>query len=459
MEEINISKNIKEEINEYDNINSSPLRPGRSYDNTINRNMGNSKFTAYNISNENNNRILNLEKYNNIRPVNQTQKSVGYRCGYHCGSYLCPYMHHCQLNHIHFHHIHIPHTHICPRMNNITTRNITRVDDNQIENTKDEDLINEVAELRNECQKFKEELERTKNENEVGNKYIKLLENKISSKERREYDRIENNINSNKFDDEDEKEERNTRKNYNKYHDMLDKSFGVLNSVSNKCEDRKGQVKGDVNYYYNRDPDYDELIEAQKKWLDNLPEKYFASKRIDNLNYNNNSTFSNTNQTGTRERFNDDNFDVNNDNYNDIYFNNMSNFNKGNNSYYNKDKPNNQFNFDRNSNKYNPNNIIDNNIQKLDDQKLPLSKIDQNYIQNYNKEKNIIKDENVPKGYFNLNNDKNNNNMIIVEINITKIIAVVKMHLILETKRKMIEIIMLMIYLKIIQVELTIIII
>ena len=208
MEEINISKNIKEEINEYDNINSSPLRPGRSYDNTINRNMGNSKFNAYNISTENNNRILNLEKYNNIRPVNQTQKSVGYRCGYHCGSYLCPYMHHCQLNHIHFHHIHIPHTHICPRMNNITTTNITRVDDNQIENTKDEDLINEVAELRNECQKFKEELERTKNENEVGNKYIKLLENKISSKERREYDRIENNINMMKMRKKKETQER-----------------------------------------------------------------------------------------------------------------------------------------------------------------------------------------------------------------------------------------------------------
>ena len=67
----------------------------------------------------------------------------------------------------------------------------------------------------------------------------------------------------------------------NKYHDMLNKSFEVLNSVSNKCDDEKGKVKGGVNYYVNKDPDYDELIEAQKKWLDNLPEKFNISRKND----------------------------------------------------------------------------------------------------------------------------------------------------------------------------------
>lgn len=95
----------------------------------------------------------------------------------------------------------------------------------------------------------------------------------------------------------------------NRYHNMLDRSFEVLNSVSNKCDDNKGKMKGDLNYYVNKDPDYDELIEAQKKWLDNLPEKYFMQKKIDILNYNNNSTYSNTNGTFTKERFNEENIE------------------------------------------------------------------------------------------------------------------------------------------------------
>ena len=269
MEEINTDKDYKEEeYNERYNINntnlSHPLRLDRSYDNTINRKTKNINFTTYNITSENNNRKLNLEKYTNIRQLNQSsQSSLGYRCGYHCGSQLCPYMNHCYLHHVHFHHIHIPHNHFCPRLNNSVTQR--KVGSQQLNS----DLLNEVAELRKDCRKFKEELEKTKNENEVGNKYIQLLEKQINIKEKKD---ININVKRPHIEvDEDENEENVKRekgtKLENKYHDMLNKSFEVLNSVSNKCDDEKGKVKGGVNYYVNKDPDYDELIEAQKKWI------------------------------------------------------------------------------------------------------------------------------------------------------------------------------------------------
>ena len=283
-EEINTDKDYKEEeYNERYNINntnsSHPIRLDRSYDNTINRKTKNINFTSYNITSENNNRKLNLEKYTNIRQLNQSsQSSLGYLCGYQCGSQLCPYMNHCYLHNIHFYHMHIPHNHFCPRLNNSVTQR--KVRSQQLNS----DLLNEVAELRKDCRKFREELEKTKNENEVGNKYIQLLEKQINIKEKKD---ININVKRPYIEvDEDENEEEDAKRKAgtkleNKYHDMLNKSFEVLNSVSNKCDDEKGKVKGGANYYVNKDPDYDELIEAQKKWLDNLPEKFNISRKND----------------------------------------------------------------------------------------------------------------------------------------------------------------------------------
>ena len=396
MEEINTNNfyESKKQNSRYDtNINSKfPNRLERSFDNTLNRNLENQNFTSYNITTDNNKRQINLEKYNNISPINQTsKKSLGYTQGVQCSSYLCPYLHHCNLHHIHFHHIHIPHSHFCPRLHNSSS--FKKVGNQQLNN----DLINEVAELRNECRKFKEELEKTKNENEVGNKYIKLLENKINSRDKKDI-----NINMNgeeNFDEGEDEKNENIKKETNlenRYHNMLDRSFEVLNSVSNKCDDNKGKMKGDLNYYVNKDPDYDELIEAQKKWLDNLPEKYFMQKKIDILNYNNNSTYSNTNGTFTKERFNEENIEENdifndNENYNEKYYNNMSNFNK------NRD---NKFNNNLNINKNNK----DSNLN-LDNPKFPINQIKQNYKRNYNKDNinNIDKDINKKNKYNDLN--------------------------------------------------------
>ena len=211
----------------------------------------NLNFNLYNISPQKNpnSRLVNIRPIINQKLNNN--KSINHHL--HC----CQ----CVNSHYHVHHFCIPHNynnHICPRLNKIQKSN--------------DDLLNEIADLKQECQKFKDELEKTKSENEIGNKYIKLLENKINLNEYNINDK-EDNI-------------------QNKYHSMLDKSFEVLNSVSNKCDNDKAKLKGNVMYYAQKEPDYDTLIEAQKRWLDNLPEKYINYNKNNNIN-NNNSTFPN----------------------------------------------------------------------------------------------------------------------------------------------------------------------
>ena len=312
----------------------------------------NLNFNSYNISSQNpNSRLINMQKYNNIRPITQPKKNINSNY-LHCPSCFCP------SSHYHIHHFHIPHTytHICPRLNKLEG-----IQSN-------EDLLKEISELKEECKKFKDELEKTKSENEIGNKYIKLLENKINLKQ---------------YDIKDPSEEMLG----SKYHSMLDKSFEVLNSVSNKCEDEKGKLRGNVYYYSTKGPDYDSLIEAQKRWLDNLPEKYcnyIKNNFNNNNNAYNNSTFSNTN-----EKFGE--FDNDNSHYNEKYFNNMRNFNKTSDSNINnnikdnseiiiKKNPNTFPEFNLNNNNYNePNNfgynITENKEPDLEEQ-IPQEEMD-----------------------------------------------------------------------------------
>ena len=318
----------------YNNINinnTSPRRQGRSFDIHLDKNTGNPNIKSYNISTKDYKSKFNLEKDDNrYRRMDQSfQGNCDNRCLLQCPSFFCPYLNHCNLHHIHYHHIHIPHSHFCPRLNYDL-----RYRKEEIKKSKEnDDLLNEIAELRNECRMFKEELEKTKNDNQVENKYIKLLENKIISREKNNYNIIQNEERDDFGKDEDNLED--------KYHNMLNKSFEVLNSVSNKCDDKKGKIQGDVNYYINKEIDYDELIEAQKNWLDNLPENYSAQKKFDSSGFNNISTFANTNGTNnnSKERFNDNNNNIeenfnntdifnNSDKYNERYYNNMSNFNK-----------------------------------------------------------------------------------------------------------------------------------
>ena len=145
------------------NNNSPKMQESKSFndDNIPLKKQENLNFNTYNISSQNpNSRLINIEKYNNIRPITQTRKSPNSNY-LHCPSCFCP------NSHYHIHHFHIPHTytHICPRL--------TKLENAQ----SNEDLLKEIAELKKECKKFRDELEKTKSENELGNKYIKLLEN------------------------------------------------------------------------------------------------------------------------------------------------------------------------------------------------------------------------------------------------------------------------------------------
>ena len=179
-------------------------------------------YTSFQNSNQNNKLLSSYERYKNQKLLNSAQINTN-----HC--------HKCHPHHFHIHHIHIPQGRLYEALN---LKNLN------LGNTSD--LMKEVLELKNECRKFREELNKNQNEKIAGDLYIKELENK--------------NININE------------ENNFNRYHEMLDKGFEVLNSVSQKCSDENAKTKGGIYYYKNKDNDYNKLIEAQKNWIDNLPE-------------------------------------------------------------------------------------------------------------------------------------------------------------------------------------------
>ena len=149
-------------------------------------------------------------------------------------------------------------------------------------NKKNDDLINEIVYLKKNLQKIENELNRTKNEKDACNFYIKELEKELNKSN------MSNELQNSK------KRAMNYAKmrDYEKYHDMLNKSFEVLDSVSNQCTNPKGKTKGGVNYYFNRDKDYDSVIKAQRDWINNLPN----SLNKENENENNINFYNNDNE-------------------------------------------------------------------------------------------------------------------------------------------------------------------
>ena len=215
-------------------------------------------YTSFQNSNQNNKLLSNYERYKNQKLLNSVQINTN-----HC--------HKCHPHHFHIHHIHIPQGRLYEALN---LKNLN------LGNTSD--LMKEVLELKNECRKFREELNKNQNEKIAGDLYIKELENK--------------NINI------------NDENNFNRYHEMLDKGFEVLNSVSQKCNDENAKTKGGIYYYKNKDNDYNKLIEAQKNWIDNLPEN--------NTFPQNNQLFHNTSPLNKTYQINDQ--------LNSILFNNKN---------------------------------------------------------------------------------------------------------------------------------------
>ena len=204
-------------------------------------------YTSFQNSNQNNKLLSSYERYKNQKLLNSAQINTN-----HC--------HKCHPHHFHIHHIHIPQGRLYEALN---LKNLN------LGNTSD--LMKEVLELKNECRKFREELNKNQNEKIAGDLYIKELENK--------------NININE------------ENNFNRYHEMLDKGFEVLNSVSQKCNDENSKTKGGIYYYKNKDNDYNKLIEAQKNWIDNLPEN--------NTFPQNNQLFQNTSPLNKTYQIND----------------------------------------------------------------------------------------------------------------------------------------------------------
>ena len=256
-------------------------------------------YTSFQNSNQNNKLLSSYERYKNQKLLNSAQINTN-----HC--------HKCHPHHFHIHHIHIPQGRLYEALN---LKNLN------LGNTSD--LMKEVLELKNECRKFREELNKNQNEKIAGDLYIKELENK--------------NINN---------DEEN---NFNRYHEMLDKGFEVLNSVSQKCNDENAKTKGGIYYYKNKDNDYNKLIEAQKNWIDNLPEN--------NTFPQNNQLFQNTSPLNKTYQINDQ--------LNNILFNNKNR----------KTSPNN-YNPNEQNKMIDSNNDYDNeqNRNQLNNEKFPNKK-------------------------------------------------------------------------------------
>ena len=291
----------------------SPLSYEKSYNDTFQRGNLNTAFTTNNNNNLTNNNLSSFERYKNQQLLNKAKIPLfPFNDKVHNSSTITQRCNHCHSHRFHIHHIHLPRRHLYDILNieNLAElKNIEKSFDSQ------NILLKEVTELRNECRKFKEELDKKNNDNnyaEQNNNNLNNMNNEgnfNNTANNAPNDNMNNNNlqkdnNNYNFMDENEK-----NKNMNRYYDMLDKSFGVLNSVSNKCDDIKGKMKGGINYYLFKDPDYNELIQAQKNWVNKLPENIGTQSYLNNnpnMSYNNNDSQNNPqrNQNSNNNKFN-----------------------------------------------------------------------------------------------------------------------------------------------------------
>ena len=173
-------------------------------------------------------------------------------------------------------------------------------------------LLNEINNLKKEYNKVKNELEKAKNKKDASLSYIIELENEISNK----------NTKSSKI------------KNDGNYPKMLNRSYEVFDSFPNKLNYVDGKIKSGCNYYYNKKPDYKILIDAQKDWINKLPDNNIIknselyndqchSSNFCNAFYNrnlNNFKYGNKNQRLGLYKIN-----IDNNNYQSGFNNNINN--------------------------------------------------------------------------------------------------------------------------------------
>ena len=341
MEQLYSNKYFNEENYGQTNNLTNPIKIDKSFNNSFQRENLNTAYTTFENISQTKNNISNFERYKNQQLLNKARSpTFQCNCSCHFSTKITPRCNHCHCHHHHFHihHIHIPRQNINDILNIENLSNIKKATNSF---TNSNNLLKEVTELRNECRRFKEELDRNNNEKNAGNIYIRELENEIYSKNDND---INDNINNNN-----KQNERNN--NFNRYHDMLNKSFEILKSVSNKSKEKNCKTKGEVYYYMNKNDDYDRLIQAQKKWIDNLPENNnIIPHDLDTNNFGISKTYSINDQNQ------DDAENIYNNNYLDD--NSLNNPNQRNNNKYNNYLDNNSLN---NPNQRNNNNNLDNN--------------------------------------------------------------------------------------------------
>ena len=330
-------------------------------------------YTTFQNSNKESKYFTSFDKYKNQQLLNSAQIR-NHRC------------HNCHPHCFHIHHIHIPQERLYEALN-LQNFNYTS------------DLMKEVSELKNECRKFREELEINRNEKNAGNTYIRELENNLY--------KSQNNI------------ENENDVNFNRYHDMLDKSFELMNSVSKKCDNNDAKMKGGIYYYKDKDNEYNKLIESQKTWIDNLPE---------NIDYNNNIE-KNINLDNLNEKDNNNNNYIQNDlnvlnapnkKKSGLYFDAKRNNNKGyiikkgeqmNNNINENNGENilkNNYNTDPNIKDKNKFNFVNNLLNQSNNNKNSFAKNNNNIIID-EKENNDA--ENLNKNEYNNEDNLNNNNI------------------------------------------------
>ena len=319
--------------------------------------------------------------------------------------------------------INVPEIHCVPVFDygqSFTQMNSSLISKNEEMNKKNDDLFNEIIYLKRNLRMVENELNRTRTEKDASELYIKELEKELFKLNTDNNLYIENNNNNNINDSKRRLVNSVKMRDYGRYHDMPNKSFEVLDSVSNKCNDPNGKTKGGVNYYYNRDQDYNNVIDSQKKWLDNLPQtnasfrenapsstNKYDNKINDNnkLNifnypdgYDNTSNFNSKRNSNLPNNFNNINDKGDNSNTNRM----SSKSNTGNNSIPNQmtEKTKSIIN----NNPYDKNNIKKNNFIPM-----PYPKKINNNINNITNKPNINNQKDTIDSNMKNNNNNNNN--------------------------------------------------
>ena len=148
-------------------------------------------------------------------------------------------------------------------------------------------LLNQVSQLKNTNQQLTNDFIRNKNENYYADNYIKQLE--------KEKGMFKNNLNN-------EVDVDKLKLDNGKLIDMLDKTFtNILFPLSKNINNPEGKLKGGVDYYSQRKLEFDNMINEQKDFLDNiLKNNTFVNNmkksNLDNsLNKNPNNLYPNNN--------------------------------------------------------------------------------------------------------------------------------------------------------------------